>query len=148
MTSPTPSQHCQPMTAAYTKLPWHFDELEGGKPDGCGYIRCETDNLEISHHGDMGRPRDENLANAAFIVEAVNSHAVRRCGMSRSMTNAKLRMAPVVRHDLKGCPFCGASPEMQFWHGGGPNKRMISCPGDDCEVRPMVSGETESAGCR
>jgi len=56
-----------------TPTPWHFEELDR-RPDGCGYLRCAADNLEISHHGDMGRSREENLANAAFIVKAVNSH--------------------------------------------------------------------------
>jgi hypothetical protein len=55
----------------------------------------------------------------------------------------RLQTPPVVRHDLKCCPFCGASPEMQYWHGGKPTKKMISCPGDNCDVRPMVTGETE-----
>ena len=59
--------------AEHTPTPWHFDELTD-RPDGLGYVRCETDNLEISHHGDRGRSRDENLANAAFIVKAVNNH--------------------------------------------------------------------------
>ena len=57
----------------HTPTPWHFEELSQ-RPDGCGYLRCETDNLEIAHHGDMGRSREENLANAAFIVKAVNNH--------------------------------------------------------------------------
>jgi hypothetical protein len=57
----------------HTPLPWHFDELEH-RPDGCGYIRHESDRFEISHHGDTGRSREENLANAAFIVKAVNNH--------------------------------------------------------------------------
>jgi hypothetical protein len=58
----------------HTPTPWHFEELAGGSRDGCGYVRCETDHLEISHHGDMGRSREENLANAALIVKAVNNH--------------------------------------------------------------------------
>lgn len=59
--------------AEHTPTPWHFEELEH-RPDGCGYIRHETDRFEISHHGDTGRTREENLANAALIVKAVNSH--------------------------------------------------------------------------
>lgn len=60
-----------------------------------------------------------------------------------SALTKRLRTPPVIRHDLRSCPWCGASPEIQFWHGGKPSKRMISCSGDDCEVSPMVTGETE-----
>lgn len=60
--------------SGHTELPWHFEELES-RPDGCGYIRCKTDNLEISHHGDTGRSREENLANAALLINGSNSHA-------------------------------------------------------------------------
>jgi Restriction alleviation protein Lar len=59
------------------------------------------------------------------------------------MSTKKLMEEPSIRHDLKGCPFCGASPEIQFWHGGGPNKRLISCPGTECDASPGVTGETE-----
>lgn len=55
----------------------------------------------------------------------------------------KLADAPVIRYDLKDCPFCGASPEIQYWHGGKPTKRMISCSGTECEVCPGVTGDTE-----
>lgn len=61
----------------------------------------------------------------------------------KQIATKKLLEPPVVRYDLKDCPFCGTSPEMQYWHGGGPNKRMISCSGDDCDVRPAVTGENE-----
>lgn len=57
------------MTDAHTPGPWHFYELPS-KPDGLGYIRCEGDSLEISHHGDMGRSREENLANANLTIAA------------------------------------------------------------------------------
>jgi len=46
--------------------------------------------------------------------------------------------------DLKPstCPWCAEPANVQWWHGGGPDKRMISCDNDECAVRPEVSGET------
>jgi hypothetical protein len=44
--------------------------------------------------------------------------------------------------NMKPCPFCGSSAEMEPWHGGGPNKQMISCSSETCEVSPMMTGET------
>lgn len=61
------------------------------------------------------------------------------------MTVKKLNMPPVVRYDLKDCPFCGAPPEIRHPHGGGLNKRLISCSNANCEVNPRVTGENERA---
>lgn len=55
----------------------------------------------------------------------------------------RLSVPPKIRHDLTRCPFCGASPEIEFWHGGGPQKRLISCSNVDCDICPSVTGETE-----
>jgi hypothetical protein len=50
---------------------------------------------------------------------------------------------------LLPCPFCGETPEVEPWHGGGPEKVMIMCSNreygdeyDGCSVGPMVTGET------
>jgi hypothetical protein len=52
-----------------------------------------------------------------------------------------MRTKPKQPH-IKGCPFCGAAPEIMPWHGGRKSKRMISCQNDDCPVQPEVTGET------
>lgn len=44
--------------------------------------------------------------------------------------------------DLKGCPFCGAPPTAEPWHGGGPSKTMVACSGERCPVSPQTTGAT------
>lgn len=45
-----------------------------------------------------------------------------------NMTAKKLNQEPAIRYDL---------------NGGGPNKRMISCSNEQCDVSPKVTGENE-----
>ncbi len=41
------------------------------------------------------------------------------------------------------CPFCGQYPEVEPWHGGGPNKHMVSCANDACHCGPATTGNTK-----
>lgn len=43
---------------------------------------------------------------------------------------------------LAGCPFCGEIPEIHRWHGGGPQKTVVNCRRDACEVQPSVCRPT------
>lgn len=61
-------------TVRHTPLPWHFYDFMG---DGIGYLRGPEDN-EIAHHGDTCNSPEINKANAAFIVQAVNSFEAMR----------------------------------------------------------------------
>lgn len=75
-----------------------------------------------------------------------------------AMSAIKLNREPVVEPEALPCPFCGAPAQIEYWHGGGPNKRMISCSGQGdtlmrdrpitCEVSPGVAGETRAIALR
>jgi transcription elongation factor Elf1 len=38
------------------------------------------------------------------------------------------------------CPFCGSTPIVEPWHGGGPEKTAVHCVNDGCPAQPMVTG--------
>ena len=56
----------------------------------------------------------------------------------------RLNRSPQICTDALACPFCGSPAEEQFWHGGRPSKRLISCSSVECHVSPSVTGETRS----
>ena len=45
--------------------------------------------------------------------------------------------------ELLSCPFCGAQPESEPWHGGSSTKMLVACVNEDCWVSPAVTGETK-----
>jgi hypothetical protein len=47
-------------------------------------------------------------------------------------------------NEIKECPFCGAKPLIEPWHGGARTKHMVYCGNDYCFVGPQVTGETKS----
>ena len=58
----------------HTALPWKFKPIVCDDDRGMGWI-VGGDTVDISHHGVSERWKEENLANAAFIVRACNNHA-------------------------------------------------------------------------
>lgn len=69
------------------------------------------------------------------------------------------RTDPQIDPDALPCPFCGTPATIEYWHGGKPTKRMISCGGQadtlmrgnrpiTCHVAPSVTGETRAEALR
>ncbi len=55
---------------------------------------------------------------------------------------ARLNRPPKIEPAALPCPFCGSPAEIEYWHGGAPTKRLLSCSNPDCWVDPSVTGET------
>jgi selenocysteine lyase/cysteine desulfurase len=83
-----------------TQTPWSFQQDSITERDGCGYI-SDADGNHISHHGNINRSRAENLANAAFIVRAVNSHDV----LVKALEGAEIAVAELC-HDQNPANEC------------------------------------------
>ena len=49
---------------------------------------------------------------------------------------------------LVGCPFCGETPTLEAWHGGGPHKTLVGCINYACPATPAVTGATRAAAIR
>lgn len=70
----------------------------------------------------------------------------------------RLNQEPVIEPEALPCPFCGSPATIEYWHGGRPSKRMISCsdaadtpfgrPDATCHVGPSVTGETRAEALR
>jgi hypothetical protein len=58
----------------------------------------------------------------------------------------RLSEPPQPDPDALPCPFCGAVATIEYWHGGKPSKRLISCSDalGACEVAPSVTGENRA----
>lgn len=50
--------------------------------------------------------------------------------------------------ELLTCPWCGDTPKMVPWHGGGPRKTMVSCHNDHCHVSPGVCAPNAAKAAR
>ncbi|MCF1471168.1 hypothetical protein FS763_04405 [Agrobacterium vitis] len=45
---------------------------------------------------------------------------------------------------LLHCPFCGDKAQIEKWHGGQPDRHMVSCWNTDCDHDPRVIAETRA----
>ena len=49
---------------------------------------------------------------------------------------------------VAGCPFCGETPAVEAWHGGGHDKHMVACTSKACPATPAVTGATRADAIR
>lgn len=109
-------------------------------PDRCGYTpyveRAGRYTREFAERQARSRATDVPYPLANVLLHAVS--------IVPTTATAKLAAEPPPTGptDPRPCPFCGSQPTVELWHGGGPDKRSISCEGEKCAVRPMVTGET------
>lgn len=67
--------------------------------------------------------------------------------IERQLRNQRMNSDPVLlpKQFALYCPFCGHLPQMEYWHGGGPMRRMVSCSNELCPASPHVLGTTPKA---
>lgn len=49
---------------------------------------------------------------------------------------------------LVGCPFCGNTPTLEAWLGGGPHTTLVRCINGACPATPVVTGATRPTTIR
>ena len=47
-----------------------------------------------------------------------------------------------------GCPFCGETPTVEAWHGGGHDKHVVACLNVACPATPFLTETTRADAIR
>lgn len=85
------------------------------------------------------------LAASQAVIDADDADDHTRLSDTVNRLGAVIAAAVYHVPSLRPCPFCGATPQQEPWHGGAPTKVRISCSDDHCDIQPAVTGETPAA---